>query len=151
MTNLFTSNLSEIQITYHNKVKTSDLRKVAGSADVVDVLRTVWSDSLEHVEEFIVLCLNRANKVLGWALISRGGVSGTVADPKVIFQIALKANASSVILAHNHPSGNTQPSEADIKLTRKCRDAGTLLDLPVLDHIILTSESYFSFADEGII
>lgn len=70
---------------------------------------------------------------------------------KKIFQVALKSNASSIILAHNHPSGNLQPSEADIKLTRKIKDAGTNLDLPVIDHIILTSESYYSFADEGLL
>ena len=91
----------------------------------------------------MVLCLNRANKVLGWAKIGQGGISGTVADPKVIFQIALKANASSIILAHNHPS------EADNKLTRKIKNAGELLDLPVLDHIILIDDGYYSFADEG--
>lgn len=151
MTNLFTSNLAEIQITYHNKVRTSDMRKVAGSRDCEELLRNVWSDQLERIEEFMLICLNRANKVLGWARISSGGISGTVADPKVIFQTALKANASSIIVAHNHPSGNTQPSEADIHLTRKIKEAGLLLDLPLLDHIILTPDSYLSFADEGLI
>ena len=106
---------------------------------------------MERVEEFMVLCLNRANRVLGYARISSGGISGTIADPKIIFQVALKSNASSIILAHNHPSGNKQPSEADIRLTRKMKDAGVLLDLPVLDHLILTSEGYHSFADEGLL
>lgn len=151
MTNLFTSNLAEIQITYRNKVKSSDLRKISSSADAVDILRNIWNDTIEHHEEFIVLYLNRANKVLGWARIGVGGLSGTVADPKIIFQIALKSNSSSMILAHNHPSGNTDPSEADKRLTDKCKQAGVLLDLPVLDHIILTAEDYFSFADKGII
>lgn len=151
MINLFTSNFAEIQISYHNKVKPSDMQKVSCSSESADVLRNIWSDRLEYIEEFMVICLNRANKVLGWARISSGGISGTVADPKVIFQVALKANSSSIILAHNHPSGNTQPSEADIKLTRKIRDAGVLLDLPVVDHIILTPEGYYSFADEGMI
>lgn len=150
MTNLFTSNLAEIQITYRNKVRPSEMRKVAGSRDVEELLRLIWSDRLEHVEEFMVICLNRANKVLGWARVSSGGISGTVADPKVIFQVALKSNASSIILAHNHPSGNLQPSEADIHLTRKLKEAGQWLDLPVLDHLILTSETFFSFADEGM-
>ena len=103
------------------------------------------------MEEFSVLVLNRANRVLGYARISQGGLSGTVADPKVIFQIALKSNSCSIIIAHNHPSGNTQPSEADIQLTRKLKDAGAVLDLPVLDHLILTSEGYYSFADEGLL
>lgn len=151
MTNLFNSNLAEIQITYRNKVRPSEMRKLAGSRDTEELLRIIWSDQLEHIEEFMLICLNRANRVLGWARVSSGGLSGTVADPKLIFQIALKSNSSSIIVAHNHPSGNTQPSEADIHLTRKIKDAGLLLDLPLLDHIILTSEGYLSFADEGLI
>ncbi len=148
---LFTSNLAEIEIFYRNKVRHSDMEKVAGSRDVYDVLQRIWSDRIDHVEEFMVLCLNRANRVLGWAKISQGGLSGTVADPKLIFQVALKSNACSLILAHNHPSGNLQPSEADIHLTRKLKDAGLMLDLPVLDHLIISSEGYYSFADEGLL
>jgi DNA repair protein RadC len=140
---------SEITVTYRHKIKPSLMPKLACSQDSVDVLRMVWSDRLEHVEEFVVICLNRANRMLGWAKVSSGGLSGTVADPKVIFQIALKSNASSIILAHNHPSGNVQPSEMDIRLTRKNKEAGLMLDLQVIDHIILTSEGYYSFADEG--
>jgi DNA repair protein RadC len=123
--------------------------KLTCSKDSAEVLRRIWSDKLEHVEEFVVICINRADRMLGWAKVSSGGLSGTVADPKVIFQIALKSNASSIILAHNHPSGNLQPSEQDIHLTRKNKEAGLMLDLQVIDHIILTSESYYSFADEG--
>ena len=149
--NLFTSNLAEIEIHYRNKVRISDMEKVAGSRDVYEVLQRIWSPKIDHVEEFMVLCLNRANRILGWAKVSQGGLSGTVADPKLIYQIALKSNASSIIIAHNHPSGNLQPSEADIQLTRKLKEAGTMLDLPVLDHLILTSEGYYSFADEGLI
>lgn len=148
---LFTSNLAEIEIYYRNKVRPSDREKVCGSQDVYHVLQRIWSPKIEHVEEFMVLCLNRANRVLGWAKVSMGGLSGTVADPKVIFQVALKSNACSLVLAHNHPSGNLQPSEADIHLTRKLKEAGLLLDLPVLDHLILTSEGYYSFADEGLL
>ena len=125
--------------------------KVCGSREVEEQLRLIWSPHMDRIEEFLVLCLNRANRILGWAKISQGGLSGTVADPKVIFQVALKSNACSIILAHNHPSGNVQPSEADIQLTRKLRDAGVLLDLPVLDHLIITSEGYYSFADEGLL
>ena len=107
--------------------------------------------NIEHVQESIVLCLNRATLAFGWAEISQGGLSGTDADPKLIFKVALKSNACSLILAHNHPSGNLQPSEADIKLTRKLKDAGIWLDLPVLDHLIISSEGYYSFADEGLL
>lgn len=148
---LFTSNLAEIEIFYRNKVKMADMEKVCGSRDVYEVLQRIWSPKLDHIEEFMVLCLNRANRVLGWAKISQGGLSGTVADPKIIFQVALKSNACSLILAHNHPSGNLQPSEADIHLTRKLKEAGTLLDLPVLDHLIVSSEGFYSFADEGLL
>ena len=106
---------------------------------------------MDYREEFLVLCLNRANKVLGFSKIGQGGISGTVADPKVIFQVALKANASSIILAHNHPSGNCKPSTNDVELTKKIQSAGKFLDLTVLDHIILSSDSYLSFADTGFI
>ena len=99
----------------------------------------------------MVLLLNRANKTLGWSRISVGGVNGCVADPRIIFQTALKANASSIIVSHNHPSGNCEPSQSDIALTNKLRDAGNFLDIQVLDHVILTSEGYYSFADEGIL
>jgi len=148
---LFTSNLSEIEIFYRNKVRLSDMEKVCGSRDTYEVLQRIWSPKIDHVEEFMVLCLNRANKVLGWAKVSQGGLSGTVADPKVIFQVAIKSNACSIILAHNHPSGNLKPSEADIQLTRKLKEAGIMLDLPVLDHLIVSSEGYYSFADEGLL
>ena len=146
---LFSSNLQEIQIFYQNKVKYSDMPKVTCSADAVSYLRDIWSSNIERVEEFMLLCINRANKVLGWSRISSGGLSGTVADPKVIFQVGLKSNASSIILAHNHPSGNVNPSDADLKLTEKIKNAGNMLDIAVLDHLIITAECYYSFADEG--
>ena len=97
------------------------------------------------------MLLNRANLVLGIVTVSSGGVAGTVADPKMIFGVALKANCSSVLLAHNHPSSNLTPSEADIRLTRKLKEAGKVLDLPVLDHLILTRDGFYSFADEGML
>ena len=148
---LFPEQMTEIKVSYSNKTPAKDRVKIACSTDCAAYFRKVWSDKIEYVEEFRILCLNRANKVLGWATISSGGMSGTVADPKVIFQIALKSCASSIILGHNPPSGNLQPSESDIRLTKKLKNAGVSLDLPVLDHIILTTESYYSFADEGIL
>jgi len=93
--------------------------------------------------------LNRSNSLLGVARVAVGGTSGTIADPKVIYQLALKVNASSIIVSHNHPSGNLKPSDMDEKLTRKLKSAGTFLDISFLDHLILTSEAYYSFADEG--
>jgi DNA repair protein RadC len=108
-------------------------------------------DKIEFVEQFKVMLLNRAHKVLGIYELSCGSVAGTVADPKLVFVAALKSNASSVIVAHNHPSGCLTPSQADINLTKKLKDGGKLLDIAVLDHVIVTSEGHYSFADEGIL
>lgn len=102
-------------------------------------------------EEFWILLLNRANEVIRPVQISSGGVSGTVADPKLIFKKALEQLASALILVHNHPSGNLNPSQADKDLTRKLKDAGRLLDIPILDHLIFTDRTYLSFADEGLL
>ncbi len=104
---------------------------------------------MDYCESFYVILLNRGNKVLGVCKISTGSVSGTVADPKKIFQTALAANASAVILAHNHPSGECRPSSNDIRITKKCKEAGLMLDLPVLDHVICCRDNYYSFADNG--
>ena len=150
-TTLQFSNLQEIDIIYKNKVRRSEMPKVSSSQDGFDYLISIWSPQIERLEEFVILCLNRANKVLGYSKISQGGISGTVADPKVIFQVALKSNASSIILAHNHPSGNTKPSDNDIQLTKKLKKAGEFLELNVLDHLIITTDSYFSFADESLL
>ena len=106
---------------------------------------------MEHVEYFYIICLNRANQVLGFHQVSKGGISGTVTDVRVIFQVAIKSSSSGLILAHNHPSGNLQPSEADLKITRKIKEAGALLDVSVLDHIILADEGYLSMADENLL
>lgn len=148
--NLLNSNLAEIQVTYKTKVKFSEMRKVISSKDGEEIFRTVWSDAMELREEFYIFLLNRANRVKGYYRVSEGGVAGTVVDPKLIFSVALKCNASAIMLAHNHPSGNLQPSEADIKLTKNLVNGGKLLEISVLDHLILTSESYYSFADEGM-
>ncbi|GAB3271516.1 DNA repair protein RadC [Larkinella harenae] len=102
-------------------------------------------------EEFWILLLNRANEVIRPVQISSGGVSGTVADPKLIFKHAIDQLASSVILIHNHPSGNLTASQADRDLTRKLKEAGKILDIPVLDHLIFTDQAYLSFADEGML
>jgi DNA repair protein RadC len=134
-----------------NRKRTQDVlarEKISGSRDAFELFQPELSEA--NYEEFWILLLNRANRIIRKMSISEGGISGTVADPKKIFKMALEFNASSIILCHNHPSGNVQPSEADIKLTRKMKEAGTLLDLPVLDHLIIGGNSYFSFADEGM-
>ena len=143
------SNLAEIKVTYSSKIKFSQMQKVTSSNDAVEVLRTIWSDTMELREEFYILLLNRAKRVLGFYRVSQGGTTATVVDPKLIFSTALKCNANGVILAHNHPSGNTKPSQEDLSLTKKIKEGGKLLEIQVLDHVILTAESFLSFADEG--
>lgn len=144
--------VAEIQLTYKSSVKPSLRPKVSASKDAYRLLLENWDEAkLELNEQFKIVLLNRANKVLGIFEASSGGMSGTVADPKLIFGAAIKAAACGMILAHNHPSGNLQPSQADIDLTKKLKEGGKLLEIQILDHIILTSEGYFSFADEGLV
>lgn len=141
--------LSEIEINYKSKVKVSELAKIVNSKDAEKYFRSVWSDKMDYIEESFILLLNRANKALGYTRISIGGTSGTVVDLKMIFQVALKANAHSFLLAHNHPSHNLNPSDQDIKLTQELSAAGKIMNIALLDHIIMTGEGYYSFADEG--
>ena len=123
--------------------------KITCSRDVFELLKPTLMD-VPH-EEFWVLLLNRANRVIKSVQVSQGGVSGTVADPRIIFKSALEELASGIILAHNHPSGNLTASQADIQLTRKLKDGARLLDVQVLDHLILAGQKYYSFADEGLL
>lgn len=144
--------VAEIQLSYKSNVKASLRPKITNSKDAYEVFLSSWDDTkIEFVEQFKVMLTNRANKVLGIFEVSTGGVSGTVADPKLIFAAAIKANACGILLAHNHPSGTTQPSQSDIALTKKIKEGGKLLDVQLLDHIIVTAESHYSFADEGLI
>ncbi|TKC61307.1 DNA repair protein RadC [Pedobacter hiemivivus] len=126
-----------------------DVLKIVTSADAIAVLQPVFAD-LNH-EEFWILILNQANYLIGKQLISKGGMAGTVADPKIIFKTALEHNAAYVILAHNHPSGSLRPSQQDINITKKMVEAGRMLDLYVLDHLIVTDKLFYSFGDEGLI
>ncbi len=123
-------------------------RKINSSVDIFEIFQPNMADL--PYEEFWVLLLNRANKIIGKYQISRGGVSGTIADPKIIFNLALTNLASSIILCHNHPSGNIKPSNEDIKLTRKINNGCELLEVKLLDHIIIGEQKYYSFADEGM-
>lgn len=122
---------------------------IKSSNDAYNVIVDVLSD-LPH-EEFWVIYLNKKNEVVKKENISKGGIDGTIADTKIIFKHAIEQLASAIILCHNHPSGNLKPSTADIKLTRKLKETGIMLDTPVLDHLIIGEKDYFSFADEGII
>lgn len=120
---------------------------IGSSRDVAEFLRTTIKDNSREV--FAILYLNRANKVCHFEIISRGGITGTVADPRIILRGALEKNATGIILCHNHPSGNLSPSEADRALTRKIAEGARLFDIVLLDHIIVSEEGYYSFADEG--
>ena len=118
---------------------------IRNTDDVVSVLRKVFdADTIEWTEEMIMLCMNRANEVIGCYKVSGGGMTGVVCDPKVVFSVALQSAACYIILAHNHPSGNLKPSDADIRVTEKIRKAGELLDIQLLDHIIMTKDNYKS-------
>lgn len=123
--------------------------KISSSKDAFDLIQGDLMD-LPH-EEFWVLLLNRMNQVVKKKRISEGGVTGTVADPKIIYKLALEDLATGVIVAHNHPSGNLKPSQSDIDLTRKLKEAGKFLEVQLLDHLIIANRNYFSFADEGLI
>jgi len=144
--------VSEVELIYKSKMKASDRPKITSSKDAYNILIHCWNENkLDLQEQFKVLFLNRANKVLGVFEVSTGGITGTVADPRLIFAAALKMNACSLVLSHNHPSGNLKPSRQDEELTLKIKQAGELLDIKVLDHIIVTGEAYYSFADEGLL
>ena len=125
-----------------------ELVKIASSSTVFELLQPIIGE-LPH-EEFWILYLNNANKIIDKLPISKGGITGTLVDVRITLKKALELGATSLILAHNHPSGNLNPSEADKQLTNKLKIAGESLDIKVLDHLIVTEKSYFSFADEGL-
>jgi DNA repair protein RadC len=131
----------------------SERIKLTSSKDAYKLFKQIFdADQMEWVESFMLLCLNRQYKPIGFYKVSAGGMTGTVVDPKVVFQIALMANACHIMVAHNHPSGNTQPSSADIEMTKRLKSIGQTLDLTLLDHVIVTAtDSYYSFSDEGLI
>lgn len=144
--------VSEIELCYKSKIKAVNRPSANSSLLAAKVLLNAWDkNKIELQEQFKILLLNQTKKVLGISEISTGGVSATIVDPKLVYVTALKAHACSIILSHNHPSGNLKPSNADIVLTQKLQKAGQFLDLPVVDHIIITTEGYYSFADEGLL
>ncbi|ESU22092.1 radC protein [Flavobacterium enshiense DK69] len=126
-----------------------ELSKITSSKAVFEIMQPIIGE-LQH-EEFWVLFLNNSNKVIYKTQISKGGITGTVVDTRIIYKTALEHNATSVILVHNHPSGTLIASEADKQITRKLKEAGKHIDILVLDHVIVTEKSYFSFADDGIL
>ena len=144
--------IAEIELIYKTKVKASARPQIKTSRDAAELLKKNWDENkIDFVEQFKVVFLNKANRVLGIHEQSTGGVTSTTVDIKLIFVAALKANACNIIISHNHPSGNLKPSQQDQELTTKIKMAGKLLDILLFDHIIVTSEGHFSFADEGLI
>jgi DNA repair protein RadC len=143
--------ISEIEISY--KPKRANHPVVKSSNDVYNYLVKFYpQETIALVEQFSVAFLNRANKIIGIQVVSKGGLTGTIADPRLIMATALKAAATGIVLCHNHPSGNLQPSSADIEITQKIESACKFLDIKLLDHIIISpSGEYYSFIDEGIL
>lgn len=142
--------LTEIELTYKSNRPYNERHKVTNSKVAFELFLNNWNENkIELLEQAKVLLLNRSNQVLGIFHLSTGGTSGTIVDPKQVFAVALKTNASGIILAHNHPSGSLCPSDADDKITQKLYKAGKLLDIEVLDHLIITREGYYSYAESG--
>jgi DNA repair protein RadC len=142
--------VSEVELTYKNNVPYNQRQKISNSQGAYEILTNLFPENtMDYRETFIVLYLNRANQVLGYSVISQGGTSNTTVDIKMVIQTALLANASCIMLAHNHPSGNLHPSSDDNRITNRIIEAARLFDITVLDHIIITNESYYSFTDNG--
>ena len=142
--------IPEVVLRYSFNPKGLERPSVRTSSCAHELLRAAFDPYMELQETFVVLLLDRGNSAKGWYRTSTGGLHGTVADPKLIFAVALKTLSSAIVLAHNHPSGQLRPSEEDIRLTRKMVEAGKLLDITVHDHLILTTGGYYSFSDNGM-
>lgn len=143
--------IPEIKIRYNRSAHKKFFGKITSSKDVSEFLRKTYQrGEVQLQEQFIVIYLNQSNTIVGYYKHTKGGITATIADVRLILSVGLKCAAVSIILAHNHPSGNTKPSDADIQLTRKIKEAAKLMEISLLDHIIITKESYHSFADEGL-
>ena len=146
----YKTNCPEIEL----KLKRGEVKKmqIKTSVDCYKALKMFFDeDTIELTETFIAIYLNRSNNPIGWMKVSSGGITGTIVDQRIVLGTALKAAATAIILAHNHPSGNLQPSQSDIDLTTRMKAAATFMDITIIDHLIVTDENYYSFADEGII
>jgi DNA repair protein RadC len=144
--------VAEVELIYRSEVRASERPTIMDSKGTYQLLMNSWDfNKIELLEEFKILLLNQSNRVLGLFPLSSGGITGTVADPRLIFAAAIKACAVSIILSHSHPSGNLKPSRSDEELTTKIKMAGELFNIRVADHLIVSRTGYFSFADEGLI
>jgi DNA repair protein RadC len=143
--------ISEIELKYSPNLLKHDRIKISNSKTAFEAFLSSWDfDTIELLEEFKVLLLNRANEVLGIHNLSKGGMTATLVDLKLLFAVVLKSASSNIILAHNHPSGNLEPSGSDKNLFKKVKAASQLLDINVLDNMIITKDSYYSFVDENL-
>lgn len=142
---------AEVQLKYKSHIPKSKRVRITNSIDAFRILWEYWDkDTVEHHEEFKMLLLNSKNDVLGIAEISKGGIASTVIDTRIVYQFALKAHSSGIIVAHNHPGNNPTPSENDVEITKKLIEAGKVLNITVLDHIVLCGDgSYYRLGDEG--
>lgn len=142
--------VAEVQLSYKPHFNPQERPQISSSKQAYDLLISNWDKSLiNYLEQAKMILLNRNNRVLGIVDLSKGGGGSTVVDTRVVFAIALKSTATSIILAHNHPSGNLRPSSDDIRITDKLKQAGKLLEIEVHDHLIITDNGYFSMAEEG--
>lgn len=137
------------QVLLYYKPKKTGV-KINSSKDTFDYILPLWN-GVDHYESFYCILLNRANNAIGFFEVGKGGITATVADIKIILQSVIIANATALIIVHNHPSGNLTPSELDIRLTRQVKEAATLIGSDLIDHLIISSNGYFSFADESIL
>ncbi|WP_298156140.1 RadC family protein [Flavobacterium sp.] len=143
-------NVAEIQVSY--STNNPDKINLSNGNEVFEFIISNWNlDIIEFQEECKIILLNRANIVLGIYELSKGGISGTVVDIRIILSICLKCNASGIIMVHNHPSGNMKPSDADRSITRKLKDACDLLDISFVDHLIISRNNFFSFTQDGLL
>ncbi len=147
-----TSKFEEVQLIYRNRTPAANRPKIKNPQDAYKIFMENWDmDQIELVEECKLMLLDRSLKMMSISSISKGGISGTIVDPKIVFSIALKRRASALILVHNHPSGNLQPSHQDIQLTRNFMNAGKILQIPLEDHLIVTKEGYNSIISDGYV
>lgn len=140
----------EVKLTYKSKIKASEREKILSAENAYKILLSVFdSETIQYKEFFKVILMNRANKALGVCHISEGGLNETSADIRIIMQAAILGNASAIILAHNHPSGNIQPSMQDDQVTKRVKEIAKLIGINLLDHLIITDETYYSYSENG--
>ena len=151
------AHLAELKVSYKRRRKTDPAQVsmpwvVSGCQSAAEYLRSVWSeDRFDYCEDFVMVCLNAAGEPIGWVRLATGGINSASVDPRVVFGVALVAAATSIIVAHNHPSGNLEPSQADKLVTRRIKEAGNMIGVQLLDHIILSRTDSFSFAEQGLL